>query len=133
MQKINIFTTIIHQKLVPKAKHIYRQPLTIKSQYQKLNIYRSSTIRQKYQKTSYICKFIHHTIFLITIHCSSTIHQKSVPKGIIYQVHDSHRSCMVALSNIERWRCLSTMSDIDITSLMKLLMWKSKPFLCSYK
>jgi hypothetical protein len=38
-QMINIYTTIIHQKSVPKAKHIYRQPLYIKSQYQKLNIY----------------------------------------------------------------------------------------------
>jgi hypothetical protein len=36
---IKIFTTIIHQKSVPKAKHIYTQPLSIKSQYQKPNIY----------------------------------------------------------------------------------------------
>jgi hypothetical protein len=39
VQKISVYTTIIHQKSVPKSKHIYRQPLSIKSQYQKLNIY----------------------------------------------------------------------------------------------
>jgi hypothetical protein len=55
VQKINIYTIIIHQKSIPKAKYIYRQPLSIKSQYQKLNIY--TTI-------------IHHT------YNSSTIHQK---------------------------------------------------------
>jgi hypothetical protein len=39
VQKINIYTTIIHKKSVPKVKHIYRQPLSIKNQYRKLNIY----------------------------------------------------------------------------------------------
>jgi hypothetical protein len=39
MQKLNIYTTIIHQKSVPKAKHIYKQALSIKIQYQKLTIY----------------------------------------------------------------------------------------------
>jgi hypothetical protein len=57
-------------------------------------------IKSKYHKASYIYKFIHHIMFMITIHCSSIIHQKLVPKGIIHIVHDPHGSRMVASSNL---------------------------------
>jgi hypothetical protein len=72
-------------------------------------------------------------MFLITIQCSSIIHQNSVPKAIIHQVHDPHRLRMVASSNLQRWRCCSTTLGSDIASLMMFSMWKSKPFLCSNK
>jgi hypothetical protein len=35
-------------------------------------------------------------MFMITIHCSSTIHQKSLSEDIIHQVHDPHGTLMVA-------------------------------------
>jgi hypothetical protein len=69
---------------------------------------------------------------MIIIHCSSTIHQKSVPKDIINQVHDPHGSHMFALKNLESWRCCLTMSGSPISSVMKFLMWKSTLFLSSY-
>jgi hypothetical protein len=68
--KTYIYTTIIHQKSVPKAKHIYN--------HYPLYIVHPPYIKSMYQKASYICKFIHHTMFMITIYCLSTIHQKSV-------------------------------------------------------
>jgi hypothetical protein len=138
-QKINIYTTIIHQKSVPKAKHICIQPLSINESVPKAkhiyNHYPSCIvhpphIKSKYQKASYIYKFIHHTMFMITIHCSSTIDQKSVPEDIIHQVHDPHGSHIVALSNLLSWRCCSITSGVDNSSMMKFSMWMNKLFLC---
>jgi hypothetical protein len=64
-----IYTTIIHQMLVPKGKHIYNQYPSY--------IVHPPYIKSMYQRASYICKFIDHTMFMITIHCSSTIHSSS--------------------------------------------------------
>jgi hypothetical protein len=44
--KINVYTTIIHQKSVPKAKHIYKHYPTY--------IVHPPYIKSKYQKASYI-------------------------------------------------------------------------------
>jgi hypothetical protein len=53
--------------------------------------------KSKYQKASYICKFIHHIMFMITIY------QKSAPKDMIHKVHDHHGSHIVASSNQLNW------------------------------
>jgi hypothetical protein len=121
----HIYTIIIHQKSVPKVKHIYNHYPSY--------IVQPPYIKSKYQKASYICKFIHHTMFMITIHCLSTIHQKSV-------VHPPYNKFMILTNHswlhIKQPRKMDILFDQvggDISSLMKPSMWKSKPFLCSYK
>jgi hypothetical protein len=96
-----IITVIIHQKSVPKSKHIYNHYPSY--------IVHPPYIKSKYQKASYICKLIHHTMFMITIHCLSTVHQKSV-------VHPPYNKFIS--SNLGRLRCCSTRSGGDISSLM---------------
>jgi hypothetical protein len=141
---IKIITAIIHQKSIPKAKHIYIYTIIIhqksvpKAKYI-YNHYPSYIlhppyIKSKYQKASYICKFIHHTMFMITIHCPSTIHQRLV-------VHPPYNKFMILTDHswlhIEQPRKMEMLFDQvrggDISSLMKLSMWKGKLFLCSYK
>jgi hypothetical protein len=73
-------------------------------------------------------------MFMITIHCLSTIHQKSV-------VHPPYNKFMILTDHswlhIEQPRKMEMLFDHvgggDISSLMKLSMWKSKQFLWSYK
>jgi hypothetical protein len=79
---------------------------------------------------SCICKFIHHTMFMITIHCSSTIHQKSVLEDIIHQVHGPHGSHIFASINLLSWRCSLTTSGFKNSFIIMYLMWKNKLFLC---
>jgi hypothetical protein len=122
--------TVIHQKPRPQDKHIYNHyPSKVSTKTKHIyNHYPSKVntkakhiynhypsyivnppyIKSKYPNTSYI-KFIHAVMFMITTHCSSTIHQKSVPQTIIHQVHDPHESC-IASSNLESWRCYFTTS-----------------------
>jgi hypothetical protein len=104
----------MHQKSVPKAKHIYNHYPSY--------IVHPPYIKSKYQKASYNYKFIHHTMFSITIHYSSTIHRKSEPEDIIHQVHNPHGSHIAASINLLSWRYYSTTSGIE-----------REMFLCRYK
>jgi hypothetical protein len=72
-------------------------------------------------------------MFMITKHCSSTIHQKSVPEDIIHQVHDPHRSDFAASINLLSWWCCSTMFNGKNSSVNIYWMWRNKLFLCWYK
>jgi hypothetical protein len=97
-QMIKIIATAIHQKLVPKAKHIYNNYPSY--------IVHPPYIISMYQKASNICKFIHHTMFMISIHCLSTIHQKSV-------VHPPYNKFMILTNH--SWLHIEQPRKMEIT------------------